>query len=166
MLKNHEENKAIELLKQNKIIILPTDTIYGLSAVYSLENEKQINKIKKADLNKRLIILISSLDQLKDLDVIDQTDKELLLSDQPTTVIFKTKDSSVAVRLVKRQDIKNIINTVGPIISTSVNFHKSEPLKTKIDLENFNKDIVVFFDKELNASPSRIYDSINKKYIR
>ncbi|EOA07179.1 Hypothetical protein MYEA_4420 [Mycoplasma yeatsii 13926] len=166
MLKNHEENKAIELLKQNKIIILPTDTIYGLSAVYSLENERQINKIKKADLNKRLIILISSLDQLKDLDIVDQTDKELLLSDQPTTVIFKTKDSSVAVRLVKRQDIKNIINTVGPIISTSVNFHKFEPLKTKIDLENFNKDIVVFFDKELNGSASRIYDSINKKYIR
>ncbi|AJM72180.1 L-threonylcarbamoyladenylate synthase [Mycoplasma yeatsii] len=166
MLKSHEENKAIELLKQNKIIILPTDTIYGLSAVYSLENEREINRIKKADLNKRLIILISNLDQLKDLDIVDQTDKELLLSNDPTTVIFKTKDSSIAVRLVKRQDIKNIINKVGPIISTSVNFHKSEPLKTKIDLENFNKDIVVFFDEQLNGLPSRIYDSINKKYIR
>ncbi|MDQ0567637.1 L-threonylcarbamoyladenylate synthase [Mycoplasma yeatsii] len=166
MLKNHEENKAIELLKQNKIIILPTDTIYGLSAVYTLENEREINRVKKADLNKRLIILISNLEQLKDLDVFDQTDKELLLSNDPTTVIFKTKDSSVAVRLVKRQDIKNIINKVGPIISTSVNFHKSEPLKTKMDLENFNKDIVVFFDEQLNGSASRIYDSINKKYIR
>ncbi|AGJ90505.1 L-threonylcarbamoyladenylate synthase [Mycoplasma putrefaciens] len=167
MLKKHEESKAIELLKQNKIIILPTDTIYGLSAIYSLENEQKINLIKNADINKKLIILISSLDQLNDLKIIDDHDKNYLVLDQPTTVIFATSNNlTIAVRLVKRADIKNIINQVGPIISTSVNLHGSEPLKKYQDLKEFNKKITLFFDTELNASPSKIYDSINKKYIR
>ncbi|WP_434334468.1 Sua5/YciO/YrdC/YwlC family protein [Mycoplasma capricolum subsp. capricolum] len=166
MLTDTKINKAIELLKNNQIVILPTDTIYGLSAIYSLENQIKINQVKKADINKPLIVLISSLDQLDKLDILDLTDKNFLLNTDPTTVIFKTTSSSIAIRLVKRNDIKQIINNTGPIISTSVNIHGFDPLTNKKDLISFNKNIEVFFDEELNNNPSKIYSSILKKYLR
>ncbi|QVK08652.1 L-threonylcarbamoyladenylate synthase [Mycoplasma mycoides] len=166
MLTDIKINKAIELLKNNQIIILPTDTIYGLSAIYSLENQIRVNQVKNADITKPLIILISNLDQLNDLEITDLTDKDYLLNDEPTTVIFKTKSSSIAIRLVKREDIKQIINKTGPIISTSVNSHNFKPLIKENDLINFNKKIEVFFDTQLNNKPSKIYSSIIKKYLR
>ncbi|UKS53811.1 translation factor [Mycoplasma feriruminatoris] len=166
MLTDIKINKAIELLKNNQIIILPTDTIYGLSAVYSLENQIRVNQVKNADITKPLIVLISSLDQLDNLDITDLSDKDYLLNDEPTTVIFKTKSSSMGIRLVKRDDIKKIINTVGPIISTSVNLHNNKHLTKEVDLINFNQNIEVFFDNELNNKPSKIYSSILKKYLR
>ncbi|CBW53864.1 Conserved hypothetical protein [Mycoplasma mycoides subsp. capri LC str. 95010] len=166
MLTDIKINKAVELLKNNQIIILPTDTIYGLSAIYSLENQIRVNQVKNADITKPLIVLISSLDQLNDLEITDLTDKDYLLNDEPTTVIFKTKSSSIAIRLVKREDVKQIINKTGPIISTSVNLHNFKPLIKENDLINFNKNIEVFFDTQLNNKPSKIYSSIIKKYLR
>ena len=64
-----EKNNIIQItnsLKTGKVVVLPTDTLYGMSCLAT--NKKSIDKIynlKKRDKNKAFIILISKLDDLK-----------------------------------------------------------------------------------------------------
>ncbi|KAF5295869.1 hypothetical protein FQA39_LY13042 [Lamprigera yunnana] len=90
--------QAIDLLNKNQVIILPTNTLYGLSAKVSLDNKIKINELKKAPLDKPLIILIKSISQLKEMG-ISNYDKELLCSKVPTTVILENNvKEKIAVR--------------------------------------------------------------------
>lgn len=168
MLNSTQISNAISDLKNDQVIILPTDTIYGLSALWNKTNEVRINKLKNATNNKPLIVLISDINQLDALDIVESKAK-VLLFEKLTTVIFKTNNSSetIAVRLIEREDIKTIIDEVGPIFSTSVNKHGDEALNKKEKLLNFNLNLNVYFDNEvINTKPSKIYNSITDKWIR
>ncbi|AGR42419.1 L-threonylcarbamoyladenylate synthase [Spiroplasma diminutum] len=167
MLKSKEIKLATTLLKENKVVILPTDTIYGLSAIFNEENEKQINLIKKSDQSKKLIVLFSKLSQIKNLVKITEQFKKNTKSKEPITQILKTKNSSIALRMVKRKDLKKIINRVGLIYSTSVNY-SGNPFLTKLEeFRLFNiKVSEVFWDGELISKPSKIIDLIENKVIR
>jgi len=88
-LNKEKMTQAINLLKENKIIILPTDTIYGLSALVNNKNMVKINKLKNSELFKPLIILVADFNQANLFIDIDQEIKEILLDEEPTTVIFK-----------------------------------------------------------------------------
>ncbi|ASZ09402.1 translation factor [Mesoplasma chauliocola] len=170
MLKKEIINECIEDIKANKIVIIPTDTIYGLSAKISKDNEIKINQIKNIKHEKPLITLVSNFQQLKKLQIkkISKEDKKILL-DSRTTVIFETslEFKTIAVRFVKRKDIKKIINKTGPIFSTSVNKHGLKPINKEEELKNFDQNIKLFFDIEpTDLNPSKIYNSLTKKWIR
>ncbi|WP_031542262.1 L-threonylcarbamoyladenylate synthase [Mesoplasma photuris] len=166
MLTSLQIKSAVEELKINKIVILPTDTIYGLSSILKKDLMTKINAYKNADLDKPLIVLISSLDQLENKISLSEDIKKILMSDQPTTVIFPLKNETIAIRMVNRIDIKEIINQVGPIFSTSVNITGSKPLRTFKELSNFHPDIKVYYDDILNGQSSRIYNSITGEWVR
>ncbi len=84
--------KTAKLLKNGQIGILPTDTVYGLvgSALQSEVVEK-IYQLRKRDLKKPLIILISSW---KDLNLFD-----IKLSFQQKKILKKTWPGQVSVVL-------------------------------------------------------------------
>ncbi|ATZ21871.1 L-threonylcarbamoyladenylate synthase [Mesoplasma tabanidae] len=168
MLNKSQVNKATKQISKGEVIILPTDTIYGLSAAWNKENEVKINKIKGAMLNKPLIILVSNIKQLDELNIAKNEFSDLLF-EKSTTVIFKTIDNleTIAVRLIEREDIKSIINVTGPIFSTSVNIHGSKPINIKEELISFNKEVEVYFDQDvLDTKASKIFNSITKKWVR
>lgn len=165
LLDSNQIKKTIELLLQDKIVIIPTDTIYGISAKISENNRIKINKLKRSDINKQLIILISSIEQgleliAKNKEVIDHLENDI-----STTIIYYSKDDinkKIAIRLIKRPDLFEIIEKTGPIYSTSVNYNKQIFLKTKEELLAFNEQIEeVFFSEELNNPPSKIVDLTN-----
>ena len=57
--------KAENILKNDGVVVLPTDTLYGLVAsVNSKKAVEKIFKIKDRDKSKALIVLISSLNDL------------------------------------------------------------------------------------------------------
>ncbi|ATZ18340.1 L-threonylcarbamoyladenylate synthase [Mesoplasma melaleucae] len=168
MLNSTQISKAILDLKNDEVIILPTDTIYGLSALWNKTNEVKINKLKNATNNKPLIVLISDIKQLDGMHIVENKAKDLLF-EKLTTVIFKMNNDSqtIAVRLIEREDIKTIIDEVGPIFSTSVNKHGDKALNKKEELLNFNLNLNVYFDSEVtNTKPSKIYNSITDEWIR
>ena len=61
-----EVNKCCELLKQGKVIIYPTDTIWGIGcdATNPVAIEK-IYKVKERSKGKGLIVLVDSIEMLK-----------------------------------------------------------------------------------------------------
>lgn len=168
LLNKEKITQAINLLKKNKIIILPTDTIYGLSALVNDKNMLKINKLKNSESSKPLIVLVADFNQAKLFIDINQEIKEILLDEEPTTVIFKKEKAKKcwAIRLVKRQDLKEIILSVGPIFSTSVNKSGADFLSSKLDLVNFLGEEHCFYAGELKNSPSKIIDYINKSQKR
>ena len=63
-------NKIIELLKNNKIGVLPTDTIYGLvGSALSIKTVERIYKVRQRDPQKPMIILISDRQDLEKFDI-------------------------------------------------------------------------------------------------
>src|SRR5699024_8199972 len=112
--------------------------IYGISGIVSDVNNIKINNIKNADTNKPLIILISNVNQLNQLNINKYSSNDILfLEKKQTTIIFKNDNNEkMAVRLVQRDDLKQIINSTGPIFSTSVNIHNKKPIN---DLKKLTK---------------------------
>ncbi len=166
---------VINRLKNKEIGILPTDTIYGISALISdYALRKKINKIKNSDSNKNIIILVSKIKQIQ--KIADISKKQILLfkNPNPTTIVCNinkyydhniSSTNTIAIRLVKSKLLKKIINKTGPLYSTSANMSNKQYIGS---LENFKKLKVDFilFDDISSSTHSTIYDLINKKYIR
>lgn len=135
-----------DFLKNEKVVIVPTDTVYGFSGIIE-KTDDLIRKIKGRDEKKPFIVLISSPDDVKQItdDVIPE--KLLNLWPGPLTIIVKDKKKTgitVAVRCPGDEWLRNIIDECGaPIYSTSVN-RSGKPVLTKI------KDIVTEFESEVS----------------
>jgi L-threonylcarbamoyladenylate synthase len=155
-----------DFLKRGKVIVYPTDTIYGLGCLATNKKAIQkIYKIKKREKGKPLIILVSNLAMLKKYCYVSKEQEEYLreiwltktlgvskrhrvsISARPMTVILKSKGilphelsgskHSLAVRLPKNDFLIKIIKEVkAPIVSTSANISGEE---YKGALEKINK---------------------------
>lgn len=69
IIKNYDE--TAKLLLSGHVGIVPTDTIYGISCLAnSTENVEKIYAIKQRDFDKPFIILLDSLESLKNFSII------------------------------------------------------------------------------------------------
>lgn len=154
---NLEIEKALKHLKKGKVILCPTDTIWGLSC--DATNPKAVEKIytiKAREKSKSLIVLVSSFEMLyKYIENIPNVEAINFEAHQkPVTVIYSgaknlasnvyAQDQSVAIRVVKAGFVKELISAFKkPIVSSSANFSNhatalhfddiKESLKQKVD---------------------------------
>ncbi|MBN1914496.1 MAG: threonylcarbamoyl-AMP synthase [Parachlamydiales bacterium] len=138
---NTDLQKAAEALRRGEIIAFPTETVYGLGAVYDDEEAlKAIYSLKKRQKDKALTIHLSDIAQLG--EVVEEIPKEFYgLSAQflpgPLTVIMRKKktlssyissNDKVGVRIPSHPIARQLIQLVGkPIIGTSANLSHSQP---------------------------------------
>lgn len=136
-----EVKKAVGVLKKGGVILYPTDTIWGLGCDAS--NKRAITKvcrIKQRLENKNLIILVTSLEEVKNyVKVVPPVVADLLASvTRPLTIIYPdaknlpdnlvADDGSVGIRVVKNLFCEALIHALGfPMVSTSANISGSEP---------------------------------------
>ncbi len=178
---NKDVIEAVDYLKHGKVILCPTDTIWGLSCNALDEHAiKKIIEIKHRPDNKSFIILVSSFDMLKIFvkkipEIAYKIEQE---SDRPITIIYPdpvnlpdilvNDDNSIAVRLVRNDFCKNVINLLGgPIVSTSANISGSAaPINFEsIDIEIKNAvDYIVpiKYENIVSHQASRIVKIINE----
>lgn len=134
-----------ELLKENKILILPTDTVYGFSGVVGKTDEK-IRKIKGREENKPFIQLVGKPEDIFLLTDDAVPEKLLSLWPGPLTIIVHKKQNpaeTVAVRCPGDEWLRKLIAACGsPVYSTSVN-RSGFPVLSKIsEIKNeFEKDV-------------------------
>ncbi|MBU0478705.1 threonylcarbamoyl-AMP synthase [bacterium] len=88
---------AVEALRKGKVIVLPTDTVYGLGCMCNSEQAaNRIYDLKNRDRRKPLILFVSNLKQVKDLACnIPQIAKELMNKfwPGPLTIILRAKEN-------------------------------------------------------------------------
>lgn len=127
----------VKALKEGKVIVYPTDTIYGLGC--RADDKKailKIKKIKQRDRNKPLLIIVSSFSMANKYCFIPKKQaaalKKIWSGKRPTSVILRhrkklsdelaPKQSTLAVRLPKCDFLRKIVRMMGvPLVSTSFN---------------------------------------------
>ncbi len=174
----------VQKIKQGQILILPTDTIYGLSCL-SLNKKalEKIVRIKKRASDKPFINLVSSLSMAKKYASIKTRDEkeiqDIWLNDKrPTTIILPakknlprqmlsqivSKDGTISLRLPKSDFLIKIIRKVGaPLISTSLNLSGEKPLSNLNSLNKYflpsnQPDLIIDIGELKKAKPSTIID--------
>jgi L-threonylcarbamoyladenylate synthase len=157
-------DQIVMLLKEGKIGVLPTDTIYGLHC--SATRQGLIDKV--SDLKGRekiipMITLISSEDEVSSLGIeVGELEKELMRKywPGPNTFIFDAQDGSTkSFRLPKNNFLTSVLRETGPLISTSANPHEMPVSKDVNQAVNYFGEKVDFYvdGGVLDNPPSSIY---------
>jgi L-threonylcarbamoyladenylate synthase len=149
------DDKVAELLKNGRVGLIPTDTIYGLSAHALNKNAvEKIHKLKGRD-NRPMIVLVSDAQQLEDLGIKSQEAK-IVNKFWPgaLSVIFESSQipewlqrgtNSLAVRLPDLKELRDLIAKTGPLVSTSANLQGQEPSKNVEEAKKYFSDKLDFY---------------------
>ncbi len=123
----NEINKCIELLDQDKVLLLPTETVYGLMCDYESESGRnKIYKIKQRDKNKLFQMLISDISMLENFEIeLTEPIKKLINKFCPgpiTIVVAQKNGDTIGFRIPNHDFILNLISQYGkPLAATSAN---------------------------------------------
>ena len=136
---------ASQFILEGKIIIYPTDTIYGFGV--DATNSVAINDLNRLkNRTSPYSIIVDSFDMLKKYSITDQyIDNELKkIFPGPYTAILKKQKSNlsklvtlnldtVGIRIPDHSFIKNVVSNIGnPVITTSINKH-GNPFINNVD---------------------------------
>ncbi|MBX4188589.1 threonylcarbamoyl-AMP synthase [Candidatus Saccharibacteria bacterium] len=132
------DDEVVRLLKNGGAGLLPTDTIYGLSArALDADAVEKLRRLKGRDSNKPFIVLMSDVKML-DLLSIPQSQAEIVKEywPGPLSMIFnapkapdwlRATDGTLAIRLPVYDELRQLIQLTGPLISTSANLQGECP---------------------------------------
>ncbi len=173
--------ETIEVLKNGKTILYPTDTIWGIGC--DATNKKAVDKVyevKKRPSAKKPIILVCDEEMLLEyIGYIPPTALDLINSVRnPISVIYPeaknlpsnvvSEDNSIGIRVVKHNFCKEIIKGLGkPIISTSANISGDPTPKFYYEINKIIFDSVDYvvdriMEESIDVKPSTIV-KFNKK---
>ncbi|TDL99137.1 MAG: threonylcarbamoyl-AMP synthase [Flavobacteriaceae bacterium] len=129
-----EVSQVVELLKQGKTILYPTDTVWGLGCdAKNIDAVRRIMEIKNRSAQKSFVLLVDSDARLQEYVSVPDLAWDLMdLSEKPLTLVYQNpkglpreilaEDGSIAIRKVKDDFCQNIIKRLNsPIVSTSAN---------------------------------------------
>jgi len=171
-------DEIVGYLNRSKIIVYPTDTIYGIGCdAINKKAIKKIFKIKKRDKSKALLILVKSWCMVKKYTFLSAKQDKYMRSLWPgsvSVILRKRKDlpkeltggmDSVAVRMPKNDFLINIIKKLDkPLVSTSVNLSGEKSLLNPSDIEQYFKnkkekpDLIIDAGKLKSKKSSKLID--------
>lgn len=138
MIKRYKSNEIDELakiLKNNGVISVPTDTVFGLCArINSKIAHDKLMKVKNRPIDKSFPVMCANEEQIRSIAIVNENAEKLInaFMPGPITLVLKKKNNlpnyitngkdSVAVRMATSKAIeKLIIKTESPIFMTSAN---------------------------------------------
>ena len=150
--------KAVELIKQGKIVIFPTETVYGIGTNGLDENAvRKLYEVKKRPLNKPISLLVSNMEMVN-LIAKDITETEYKIMKSffpgPLTIILKKKKNvpdivtagqdTVGVRMPRGDVARKLVELSGvPIAAPSANI-SGEPSGTNL------QEIMKYFEGKVD----------------
>lgn len=173
-----------ELIKKGKVIVCPTDTVYGL--ISDATNEKTVKKIfriKKRPKGKPISIFVEDIKMAKEFSKIDKNQERFLRKVWPgalTAVLNPKKNlpknisqgkNTIGVRIPKYKLVINLIKQFKfPLAETSANI-SGQPATTRIKevlkhftirrgsgQEKYQPDLIIDAGNLPKIKPSRVLD--------
>lgn len=166
--------KMIKILKDGGVGVLPTDTLYGIvGSALKAQTVERIYRIRRRDLKKPMIVLISSLADLKRFGIfLTAKQKEKLGEFWPgkvsvvldcggkkfehlhrgkNTVAFRFPDDEIILKLLKK---------TGPLVAPSANRAGDEPATNLKEARAYFTDEVDFYvdGGKLKSKPSTLIE--------
>ena len=179
MMKKYAEDifLCIETLKKGRIILYPTDTIWGIGC--DATNNRAVSRIfeiKQRHESKSLIILASDIEMISQyVEKISHSVIELIKNTyKPLTIIYEqaknlaksaiAADGTVAIRIPKDDFCLDLIRKFGkPIISTSANFSGD---KSPSNFDEINKKLIGKVDYVVKYKQDDLTQSIPSTIVK
>lgn len=154
--------QAAELIKQGKIVVFPTETVYGIGTNGLDENAvKKLYEVKQRPLNKPISLLVSNMEMIN-LIAKDITEVEYKIMEKffpgPLTIILKKKkivpdiltagQDTVGVRMPRGEIARKLVEYANvPIATPSANI-SGEPSGTNLQeiKKHFEGKVDYFID--------------------
>ncbi len=148
----------------SKVIIFPTDTVYGIGTpIFDIEGIKRIYEIKKRPKEKPLACLCADLEQIKSIAYLNDKAIKLINKFLPgaLTLILNAKEEvinkigykTIGVRIPNSKIALNILKENGPMLTTSVNESGSVPLNEYDEIKRDYNDLVDYiYDTNTHSS--------------
>lgn len=165
--------KIAEILRKGAIGVIPTDTLYGICASVSIgKSIEEVYKLKKRKTNRPMIILISSIDDLRKFKIkLNNKQEEILTKLWPGKISvilncpyqeFKYLHrgrKTLAFRLPKNKFIAKILKISGPLVAPSANWEDFEPAKNITEAKKYFGNKIFYSNKgNLISKPSTLID--------
>ena len=148
-MKRYTQNEIDELaniLKEDGVISVPTDTVYGICArMNSKKAHDKLMMVKNRPINKLLPIMCADEEQIKSIAVVDKRVEKIIHNFMPgpiTLILLKRPELpeyinngslTIAVRMASSKIIEELIRKTGsPLFMTSAN-QSGSPVCTNLD---------------------------------
>ena len=151
---------AAEDIAAGKLVVYPTETVYGIGAdIYNEAAVKNLYLVKKRPFDMPLSVAVSDMQMLEKVAVLNENAKKLVKAFMPgpLTIIVKKQPSvpdivtsssqKVGIRIPDNRFALELIKRTGPIITTSANLH-SHPDAVNVDaaIEDFGPSVDTYID--------------------
>jgi L-threonylcarbamoyladenylate synthase len=169
-------NLAIEKLQQQKLIAIPTDTIYGLAVdASSFEAVEKLYELKKRDNQKPIAIFTQNLEMAKEIFCFNKLAEKIATLYMPgkITMILNTKENNfnlaknlnyrgnkIGFRYINSFFISKLLaNYQKPLAVTSANISGCEVAKSAADITKiFNLELVIDSEEISNNLASTVIE--------
>ena len=152
-------DQLINVLKNDGIAVIPTDTIYGIVG-FALNPKavEKIYKLRKRSKEKPFIILISSINDLQKFSVkLTKEQKDFLKKHwpNPLSVVLPVVSeefkylhrgkNSLAFRMPKDENLLALLEQTGPLVAPSANLEGEKPAENIEDAKKYFDSEVDFY---------------------
>lgn len=133
-------------LHRGGVVLLPTDTIYGLHArADDAAAVAKIAEMKEREGEKPFVVLAASLEQVEAMGAVLREEVRALLAaawPAPVTAILPLRQpiaasrgaATVAVRVPALEWLRELLERTGPLVSTSANRSGETPIRVPSEL--------------------------------
>jgi len=180
--------KAAKSLLNDGIVVMPSDTIYGVFAGYCEKQIERLHLLKKRPVDKPFLLVfpeeypLEEFVDMKALDVIGSQaiDKISELWPGRNTIVLPKNPAlkyptgnTIAIRKPLKNDNVFFYETLNkynkPLLAPSLNIHGSQPLVMLDEIKSIFSEIVdlIFYDQVfVPGLPSQIWDLTKKPVVR
>ena len=163
-------NEAAKAIKNGKVLVCPTDTVYGL--LCDAANKKAVGnlfKLKKRSSKKPIPMFVKDISMAKRIARINKKEEDFLRKVWPGKVtavlISKKGKGTIGIRIPKYKFVLNLLKKVNcPLTGTSANI-SGKPSSTKIkevlkqfENQKYQPDLVLDADNLKSSRPSMVID--------
>jgi L-threonylcarbamoyladenylate synthase len=159
-------NKAKEEINQGRVVVFPTDTVYGFLADFGNKKAvEKVYKIKKRPKLKPLAVFVKDIKMAKELAEISKEQEKILKKYWPGkyTFVLSKKDGkgTIALRIPKYKLLNDLLKKINkPLAQTSVNVSGQPTLSNpgeiaKIFGKGRIKPDLIVYDKNLSRPARR-----------
>ena len=170
-------SEASQVLNEGRLVLLPTDTVYGVAAIPTNKSavEEIFQRKNRLD-DQACAVLVSEASQASEL-VISSAEFELLSQrfwPGPLTVVIERSkhldyflggnESSIGVRCPDHGFVRSLTEAVGPLAVTSANSSGAEtPENAKEAAEQLGENLLVIDGGRCKGKPSTVVNLLANK---
>lgn len=179
---NKQYQKSVEILKSGGIVVMPSDTVYGIfGSALNKRVVEEMYKVRRRRPEKPFIILVASEKDLKhfDIELDNNNPAHFIFSKGGISMIVNCKNKqfkylyrnmqSLAFRIPSCKNergrrLKKLLEKTGPLVAPSANLEGEPTVQTIREARNVFGDKVDFYISEgrrLTSQPSTLIKFVN-----